>query len=144
MVPASEQWIWRTDRVISNDAAASRSLLLEILGKIESQGWIQQDIFAVHLAVEEALANAIQHGNQFDPNKHIRIGCRLSSDRICVEIADEGAGFDPHSLPDPTCFDRLRSPRGRGVMLMKAFMSRVEFNAAGNAVLLEKIRSSAE
>ena len=62
----------------------------------------------------------------------------LGGDRIRIEITDEGRGFDPSALPDPTCGDHLHAPCGRGVMLMRAFMSRVEFNARGNAVIMEK------
>ena len=62
--------------------------------------------------------------------------------RIRIEITDEGRGFDPSALPDPTCGDHLHAPRGRGVMLMRAFMSRVEFNARGNRVTMEKERQT--
>ena len=144
MVPTSDHWIWQCDHVITSDAAASRDVLVEILSQLENQHWLQQDVFAVHLAMEEALANAIQHGNGCDAQKHVHVSCRMSPDRVCVEIVDEGAGFNPHAVPDPTCIDRLHAPRGRGVMLMKAFMSRVEFNASGNGVLLEKERAKGE
>ena len=60
-----------------------------------------------------------------------------------VEITDEGSGFDPQAVPDPTCAERVHCDCGRGVMLMKAFMSRVEYSAEGNHVILEKDRSKA-
>ena len=92
------------------------------------------------MAVDEALVNAISHGNALDEKKHVRFACRVSPKRIHVEITDEGPGFDPDSLPDPTAPDHLGEPGGRGVLLMRAFMSHVEFRDHGNHVVLEKIR----
>ena len=140
----AEQWIWQCDRVIPTDNAAGRGLLDEVLAQLERQHWRQHDVFGVHLAMEEALRNAIQHGNQLDASKRIHVNCRVSPERIRIEIADEGAGFDPAALPDPTCSEGLKSPTGRGVLLMRAFMSRVEYSAAGNRVVLEKERPKHE
>jgi serine/threonine-protein kinase RsbW len=137
---STEQWIWRRDHVIPSDTAAGRRVLDEVLAELEARHWSQHDVFAVHLAMEEALVNAIKHGNRTDPDKQVRVRCRMSPKLIRVEICDEGPGFNPESLPDPTDPDRLECPGGRGVMLMKAFMSRVEFNEQGNRVLLEKRR----
>jgi serine/threonine-protein kinase RsbW len=141
--PMPEQWKWRLDRVIPSDPAAGRRVLGEIVAQLEAEHWEQHDVFSVHLAAEEALVNAILHGNRRDANKHVRVSCFLSADLVRVEIADEGPGFNPKLLPDPTCADRIHSPGGRGVMLMRAFMSRVEYNAAGNCVVLEKERARA-
>ena len=137
-------WLWRCDRVIASDPALARQVLDEMLGQLEVQHWQQRDIFAVHLATEEALVNAIHHGNGSDARKHVHVVCLLGGDRIRIEISDEGRGFDSAALPDPTCDDRLYAPSGRGVMLMKAFMSRVEFNARGNTVTMEKERAPRE
>jgi serine/threonine-protein kinase RsbW len=136
----SEHWIWRCDHVIPSDFAAGQSVLEELLTQLESRHWRQHDIFCVHLAMEEALVNAILHGNHLDAAKHVRVTCNVSSDRVRIEINDEGGGFNPSDIPDPTCPERIHSPGGRGVMLMKAFMSRVEYRAPGNQVILEKDR----
>ena len=139
---SEENWIWQCDRVIPNDTGAGRQLLDEVLGQLESQHWGRRDIFGIHLAVDEALVNAMQHGNALDANKRVHFHCRLSPKKIRVEITDEGPGFDPDSLPDPTTAQRLGCPSGRGVMLMRAFMSRVEFHDRGNHVVLEKDRGA--
>src|SRR5580704_4455195 len=130
----TDRWVWLYDRVIASDTKAARQVLDEMLSQLEAQHWLQRDIFAVHLATEEALVNAIYHGNESDETKRVHVVCRLSGDRIRIEISDEGGGFDPAALPDPTTNDQLHVACGRGVMLMKAFMSRVEFNEHGNAV----------
>lgn len=133
-------WLWRYDRVIASDPTVARQVLDEMLSQLEVQHWQQRDIFAVHLATEEALVNAIHHGNGSDTRKNVHVVCLLGGDRIHIEITDEGRGFDPSNLPDPTSADHLHAPNGRGVMLMRAFMSRVEFNACGNGVTMEKER----
>ncbi len=135
-------WLWRYDRLIASDPMAARQVLDEMLAQLEVQHWRQRDIFAVHLATEEALINAIHHGNGSDAGKNIHFVCLLGGDLIRIEITDEGRGFDPAALPDPTCGDHLHAPCGRGVMIMRAFMSRVEFNARGNRVTMEKEREA--
>ena len=104
--------------------------------------WGRRDIFGVHLAVDEALVNAILHGNASDERKHVRFCCRISPRKIRVEITDEGPGFDPESLPDPTTPAHLGCPGGRGVLLMRAFMGHVEFLGRGNHVVLQKERGA--
>ena len=93
---------------------------------------------------EEALVNAIYHGNRLDAAKQVWVTCHVSPDRVRMEITDEGCGFNPGELPDPTCPELVHAAGGRGVMLMKAFMSRVEYNAPGNHVILEKDRGGKE
>ncbi|MBN1395149.1 MAG: ATP-binding protein [Pirellulales bacterium] len=137
-----EKWTWQCDRAIPSDAHLGRRMLDEVLDRLEDLHWSRRDIFAVHLAVDEALVNAISHGNGSDAGKRVQFSCRLSPQKIRVEITDEGPGFDPQALPDPTAPERLDFPGGRGVMLMRAFMSRVEFQDRGNHVVLEKSRSS--
>lgn len=139
---SEEVWIWRCDRVIPSDTAVGRHVLEELLGELASRGWSEHDIFHIHLATEEALVNAIKHGNRSDRSKTVHIRCQLSAELIRIEIADEGFGFDPARVPDPTDPERLETPGGRGVMLMKAFMSRVEYSPAGNSVVLQKRRGS--
>jgi serine/threonine-protein kinase RsbW len=138
-----DRWIWLYDRVIASDTKAGREVLDELLEQLEAQHWQQREIFAIHLATEEALVNAICHGNNSDAQKNVHVVFRLASDRIRIEISDEGPGFNPAVLPDPTASDQLNMPCGRGVMLMRAFMSRVEFNAQGNTVIMEKDREKA-
>lgn len=137
---SKKQWIWRCDRVIPNDTSAGRHVLEELLEQMRTNRWVKHDVYSVRLAVEEALVNAVVHGNRSETDKHVRIGCRLAPNVVRIEITDQGKGFDPTTVPDPTSPDRLGCPRGRGVMLIKAFMSRVKYNATGNVVVMEKDR----
>ncbi len=140
MPTSNQNWTWRCDRRIANDTALGRQLLDDVLRQLETQHWTGRERFGVHIAVEEALMNAIHHGNAGDPAKHVQFSAQVCPTKVRVEIVDEGPGFDPDSLPDPTAPERLGCPGGRGVLLMRAFMSRVEFRGRGNHVVLEKER----
>jgi serine/threonine-protein kinase RsbW len=137
---SEEKWTWQCDQVIPNDLAVGERLLEDVLGRLETLLWGHREMFGVHLAVHEALTNAIDHGNASNKSKHVRFACGISPEKIHVEITDEGPGFDPDSLPDPTTPAHLACPGGRGVLLMRTFMSRVEFRNNGNHVVLEKER----
>jgi len=138
------RWLWECERVIPSETGAGGPILQEVLGQLEKNDWIQHDIFSVHLAMEEALVNAIRHGNRLDASKHVHVACRVSPELIRIEITDEGEGFDPSSVPDPTDPANIEAPSGRGLMLMRSFMSRVEYNDVGNRVVMEKERGKTD
>ena len=138
---SQDRWVWQCERVIPSETGAGAPLLQEILQQLEKHDWIQHDIFSIHLAMEEALVNAIRHGNRLDTSKHVHVACRMKPDLVRIEITDEGEGFDPSSVPDPTDPDHIEAPSGRGLMLMRSFMSRVEYNDVGNHVVMEKERA---
>lgn len=135
------RWIWQSEHLIPSRDGAGRKVRREVLRQLKRQHWDQHDTFSIRLALEEALVNAIKHGNALDATKQVRVRCRMSDDLIQIEVVDEGNGFDPESIPDPTNGERREMPDGRGVMLMRRFMDRVEFNDKGNGVLLEKQRT---
>lgn len=86
------------------------------------------------VGVAEALANAMMYGNARDPGKRVRLEARCSSREIRIRITDEGAGFDPDLLPDPTLPQNVARSRGRGVFLIQELMDEVAFNEQGNSV----------
>lgn len=131
---------WKRSLTLKSERGASRLVTDDLLDKLGHYGWPSDDIFAIHLAAEEALVNAVVHGNKLDPGKSVHVECFVSPDLMRLEITDEGDGFDPKHVPDCTLAERLDSPGGRGVMLMRSFMTRIEYNAKGNSVLLEKRR----
>jgi serine/threonine-protein kinase RsbW len=135
---------WRREIELPSERGASRLITEELLEQLGIHGWSPSDIFAIHLAAEEAIVNAIVHGNKLDPGKCVRVACVVTPQLARIEVADEGAGFDPSALPDCRLEDRLEAPNGRGVMLMRNFMTRVEYNARGNRVIMEKEQPTPE
>ena len=133
-----------TDLLIPSDPAAARRVQEEIERLLHAHRYSEHDIFSIKLALEEALVNAIKHGNQYDPAKQVRIAYRISCDRFDVLIADEGEGFDPCDVPDPTAAENLERACGRGLMLMRHYMTEVTFNDNGNRVCMTKRRNGTE
>jgi len=135
---------WRREIELPSERGASRLIMEDLLEQLGVHGWPPSDIFAIHLAAEEAIVNAIVHGNKLDTSKVVRVACVVSPSLARIEVTDEGAGFDPASVPDCRIEERLEAPNGRGVMLMRTFMTRIEYNTRGNRVLMEKQRPPAE
>ena len=88
--------------------------------------------FAIRLALEEALVNGFRHGNKGNPDKHVTVQCAIDGGGLELEVMDEGEGFDPGSVPDPTADENIEIPSGRGIMLMRAYMTSVEYLPPGN------------
>lgn len=114
----------------------------EIVGLLERAGFSDQDIFAVRLALEEAVANAMKHGNRLADNKTVRVSLCLQPEAVIVRVSDEGEGFDPSSVPDPLAEKNLERPCGRGLLLMRHFMHQVEFLDKGSTVVMVRRREN--
>lgn len=92
-------------------------------------------------AVREAVANAITHGNESDAGKQVRVDFGLEGDEVVIEVRDEGLGFDPRNVPDPLEPENLLKPNGRGILLIREFMDRVEYDfkeERGTALIMRK------
>jgi serine/threonine-protein kinase RsbW len=140
---ADEPFLWENDITIPSDLVAARRVQEELLDRLGRNAWSQRDVYAVRLAMEEALVNAVVHGNQRDPAKQVHLRLQLGDALLRVQIRDEGPGFDPEALPDPTDPDHIECPSGRGVMLIRHFMSRVAFSDGGRTITMERRRDGA-
>ena len=109
-----------------------------MLEELQEKGYSQVAVFAVRLAVEEALNNAIRHGNAMDPAKTAELVYEVTNEQVEIRVSDEGSGFDCHEVPDPTLDENLDKPTGRGLMLMRAYMDTVEYNQKGNELHMVK------
>lgn len=98
----------------------------------------------LRVAVTEALANAVLYGNERDPEKRVRMNVSLTPARVSVRVEDEGSGFDPDRVPDPTLPANIHRAGGRGVFLIRQLMDEVHFNDRGNAVCLVLFRDGPE
>jgi len=93
----------------------------------------------VEIALREALTNAVLHGNHQDAKKQIQISCRIQfGGEVSIIVKDEGKGFDPSKVPDPTVIPNLDSEHGRGIYLMRALMDEVHFEQGGAEVHMRK------
>jgi serine/threonine-protein kinase RsbW len=88
------------------------------------------------VGLTEALSNAMLYGNAEDPRKRVRLEVWLEESQILVRVTDEGHGFDPNEIPDPTTPANLVKSGGRGLFLMRQLMDEVYFNERGNSVTL--------
>jgi serine/threonine-protein kinase RsbW len=113
-----------------------------VIAELGQAGFCERDRFAVRLALEEAIINAIKHGNGEDPAKSVRVSYSISPGEITTEIEDQGPGFNPNGVPNPLAPENLERPGGRGVFLMRQYMTFVQYNERGNGVLLTKTRSA--
>jgi len=124
--------------VIASRLAAAREVEEAVLGQAGRCGYSEAALFAIKLALEEGLNNAIKHGNASDPDKTVEILFEVGPEAAAVTITDQGEGFDPSGVPDPTADENLEKPSGRGIMLMRAYMDEVRYNRQGNQVHLVK------
>ena len=90
-------------------------------------GLSEDDLFHVAMAVREAAVNAVLHGNEYDPTKHIQVSLENTGTELRFVIADEGKGLDPEALPDPLAPENLMRGTGRGIFLIRSFMDEVHF-----------------
>lgn len=156
--------------VLDNDCTLFAPLITYLQDNIAQMGlFAGADRMRIGIALEESLANAMYHGNlqvgselrQEDDqvycalvqeragrppyrDRRIHLAATLSCNGATFVIRDEGSGFDPSTLPDPTDPDNLEKLSGRGVLLMRTFMDEVVYNDAGNAVTLIKHRDSSD
>ncbi len=126
---------------ITSEASQVQRVHDAVMPQVAARGYSADAQFAIRLALDEALANAICHGNCQDPCKHIRVEWEVSDETVRISICDEGCGFEPRHVPDPTLQENLEKPNGRGIMLMNAYMTRVSFNDPGNCVTMFKSRT---
>jgi serine/threonine-protein kinase RsbW len=117
-------------------------VLEEVVAALNALGYCPQDRNAVHIALAEALTNALKHGNGNDPSKRVRCSYLVDAHALVVEVEDEGPGFDPAQVPDPTLPENWERPSGRGLTMMRHYMSWVQILGRGNRLTLCK-RASA-
>ncbi len=89
---------------------------------------------ALNLALDEALINAIKHGNKCDPRKNVHVEASITPEEAEIIVEDEGEGFDRRCVPDPTAPENLHRLHGRGILLMEAYMNQIEYTHGGRRV----------
>lgn len=131
-VPSSN--VFERRFILAGDEGAVAEAQSALVRAIEQRDFDPGSCFAIRLALEEALTNAFKHGNRNDPGKSVTLDCRVGRDAVIIDVRDEGEGFDLDAVPDPTEDENLQIPSGRGIMLMRSFMTEVDFHPPGNRV----------
>jgi serine/threonine-protein kinase RsbW len=124
--------------VIDSDLQQTQVVRNQICDELKRHGYDEHTLFGVKLALEEALANAVKHGNRCDISKKVTVSYSVDNVRVVVTVRDEGVGFVLESVPDCTSVERLPVPNGRGIMLMKAYMDEVCYRDCGREVYFMK------
>ncbi len=156
-VPQSQAFVLRNDL----------KLIGPMIEKLQNSlpAWSDRDRLQIGMALDEALVNAMHHGNLEVDSKlregnekdyyaeirkrqeqapfcqrSVRIEYEFSDDHICIQISDEGPGFDPSTIPDPRTPENLHRVCGRGLFLIRSFMDQVAHNVTGNQITMTKLR----
>jgi len=131
---------WHEITIASNPDARAEAERI-VMDAVGSRDFSEEASFSIKLAMEEAVVNAMKHGNSFDESKQVLLRYGFNGDSFHLVVRDEGRGFDHQHLPDPTDEDHLTLPYGRGIMLMRSYMDDVSYNDQGNEVTLVKFNS---
>ena len=132
-----QTWLWQSLHTLEG----IKEVIGELVSSLEEAGYSVKEIFAVRQAVVEAILNAIEHGHGSDPGNAVQVRSLVTPTCALVEVQDEGPGFRPEEVPDPLAPENLGCDRGRGLLLMRAYMTWVRFSDGGRCVTLCKTRS---
>jgi serine/threonine-protein kinase RsbW len=124
---------------IPADPAAIPTLTDGVMQVLKGKGWNDDDIMAVELALQEAVANAIRHGCRGDATKHLECSVAVEkSGEIVIVIRDPGSGFDPATVAHPLDPANMLKPSGRGIFLINNLMDDVRFADGGRELQMRK------
>jgi serine/threonine-protein kinase RsbW len=104
-----------------------------------ANGFGDDVVSAIDLAVRESVANAVKHGNKFDETKSVELRLAKVEEGLEISVRDYGAGFDVEEIPDPTDAANLLKANGRGILFMRSFMDEVEWSAASGGGMIVKM-----
>jgi serine/threonine-protein kinase RsbW len=126
-----------SQQIVLESSLESIDVVENLISKVKEEHSISEENYnGIWIALNEAVTNAIKHGNKYDPSKKVRLTVETKDDRyICFTVKDEGKGFDPSEVPDPTSPECIEQPNGRGVFLINRLADTVNFS--GNGTILE-------
>jgi serine/threonine-protein kinase RsbW len=124
--------------LLGNDSSLLKEISNKLISDLEKKGVDEHVIFDIHVSFEEALRNAMMHGNKLDPSKKVSVETDVTDVRVAISVEDEGEGFDPDKLPDPTSEENILKESGRGVYLIKHLMDEVSYENGGRKVVMVK------
>ncbi len=131
-----EEIVWQEQATIASSVNRAVELIGKVIEQLEQHQWSEKKVFGIHLVLEEALMNAIKHGNQGDESKLVATEFELTESRFRARITDEGSGFKISEVPDPTCEENVGLPTGRGLAMIRNYIDEVEYSEKGNSLLI--------
>jgi serine/threonine-protein kinase RsbW len=134
----------RIEFVIPSRVEYLDGILNHISERLVKMRVIEPESIDVIVALDEAIVNAIKHGNGYDPGKHVRITAAIRRGEAHFEVTDEGEGFRMQDVPDPCAPENLLRTSGRGILLIRSTMDEVAYNERGNSLTMVKRSASAE
>lgn len=126
------------------DGKAREALLERIKDQLVEHGWTEQEIFGMQMAIEESVSNAYRHGNQAGKLGDVEIEWQITAAEFHIKIRDQGVGFDENAVADATDPGNLENLTGRGLLLMRNFMTEVDYEDGGRMVIMKKSKSTAK
>lgn len=136
--PATARTVLR--ETIPSTTEASSVLAGRLVDVMAQWEWPSSELFRVQLAFQEAVVNAIRHGNRCDATKTVEVQIEVAEQWVRMVITDQGHGFDPAAVPDPRDPSLLEVPGGRGVLLIRELMTQVQYNDRGNQITMLRHR----
>jgi len=124
--------------IVPSRTESIKTVSSKILGSLKPYGVSEETLFDIRLSTEEAVRNAIVHGNLSDKNLLTTVSYWIEDGAINIEVEDEGVGFDRGALPDPTTEENLMKGSGRGIYLINRLMDSARFNESGNKITMIK------
>ena len=123
---------------IHSDFAEGAEVQRKIIDAAIKNGFGESSLFGLRIALEEAIVNAIKHGNKLDRSKHVKIKASISPGQAEIEVEDEGPGFDRATVPNPLHADNLEKSTGRGILLIESYMTKVSWDRGGRRLKMVK------
>lgn len=133
-----DSWVLTSAEGVETEASRAFEDRLVAVG-----GWNDEEVFFLKLCFDEALTNAIKHGNKFNPDKKAFVNFSITKDKVYIKIRDEGDGFQPEKIPSPLEGEGLEKGSGRGVFLMKQFLGEdgLKYSEGGRVVEMTKAKN---
>ncbi len=128
----------KTKIEIANNSRLLKKASKELLDTLKAQHVAEEIVFDIHVGFEEALRNAMIHGNKLQPDKKVKVEIEITREEVTIRVEDEGEGFDVSRLPDPTVDENLLRDSGRGVYLIRYLMDEVRYEKGGRSVVMKK------
>ena len=123
---------------IPSDFDSARDVQRRVMEQVSKHDYDTESVFAIRLALEEAIANAIKHGNGADPAKKVHVEAKVTAARTEILVQDEGSGFDRGRVPDCTAHPNLSRPSGRGILLIESYMTSARWDRGGRRLRMAR------